>query len=104
MPQFEAAIRLQGVRKSFGNLEVLRGIDLDVPVGKTIALIGPSGSGKSTLVRCINYLERIHGGTIHIGDVTHTAAGLHRGGRRLSGGEVARYRSGIGMVFQSFNL
>jgi ABC-type polar amino acid transport system ATPase subunit len=104
MPQSEPAIALDGVVKRFGALEVLGGIDLAFAAGRTTALIGPSGSGKSTLVRCINHLERIQAGAIRVGDVTITDAGLARGGRSLNGREVARYRAGIGMVFQSFNL
>jgi ABC-type polar amino acid transport system ATPase subunit len=104
MPPPDSAIRLEGVEKRFGALQVLRGVDLTVPAGATVAVIGPSGSGKSTLVRCINHLERIHGGSIRVGDVTITARGLERAGSRLSGRDVARYRTGIGMVFQSFNL
>jgi polar amino acid transport system ATP-binding protein len=103
MPVSEA-VRIEKVEKRFGKLEVLRGIDLAVPDSTTIALIGPSGSGKSTLVRCINHLERIQGGAIRVGDTTITPAGLERGGTKLTAREVARYRAGIGMVFQSFNL
>ena len=69
-----------------------------------VAIAGGPGIGKSTLVRCINYLERIQGGTIAVGDVRITAAGVERGNSRLSGREIARYRTGIGMVSQSFNL
>jgi polar amino acid transport system ATP-binding protein len=104
MPPPDAVIRLEQVHKRFGPLEVLRGIDLTVPDRATTALIGPSGSGKSTLVRCINHLERIQGGAIRVGDATITAAGIERAGQRLSAHAVARYRAGIGMVFQAFNL
>jgi ABC-type polar amino acid transport system ATPase subunit len=104
MPPPDAVIRLSNVHKRFGPLEVLRGVDLVVPGSSTLAIIGPSGSGKSTLVRCINYLERIQDGTISVGAVTITPAGVQQAGRRLSGREIARYRSGIGMVSQSFNL
>jgi ABC-type polar amino acid transport system ATPase subunit len=104
MPPPDPVIRLDKVEKRFGALAVLRGVDLDVPASSTIAIIGPSGSGKSTLVRCINHLERIQGGSIKVGDVTITANGLESSGRKLSGQEIARYRTGIGMVSQSFNL
>jgi ABC-type polar amino acid transport system ATPase subunit len=104
MLQSDPIVRLEKVQKRFGTLKVLQGIDLDVPPSATVALIGPSGSGKSTLVRCINHLERIQGGSIRVRDVTITAGGLVRGGRTLSGRDVARFRTGIGMVFQSFNL
>jgi ABC-type polar amino acid transport system ATPase subunit len=104
MPQPDPAIRFEGVVKRFGTLEVLRGVDLSVPASSTLAIIGPSGSGKSTLVRCVNHLERIQGGTIHVGDITITANGLEKDGRKLSGREIARHRTGIGLVSQSFNL
>ena len=104
MQQPDPVIRLDKVHKRFGPLEVLRGVDLVVPGSSTVAIIGPSGSGKSTLVRCINYLERIQGGTISVGPVTISAQGLERGGRKLSGRDIARYRTSIGMVSQSFNL
>ncbi len=100
----EPVIRLEQVHKRFGTLEVLRGVDLLVPPSSTLAIIGPSGSGKSTLVRCINYLERIQGGTITVGDVAITAKGVENAKGRLSGRQIARYRTGIGMVSQSFNL
>ncbi len=104
MPLPDPVIRLEQVQKRFGDLEVLCGVDLLVPPSSTFAVIGPSGSGKSTLVRCINYLERIQGGLITVGDVTITPKGPVRAGGRLSGREIARYRTGIGMVSQSFNL
>jgi len=104
MQQPDPVIRLDKVHKRFGPLEVLRGVDLVVPGSSTVAIIGPSGSGKSTLVRCINYLERIQGGTISVGPVTISAQGLEKSGRKLSGRDIARYRTGIGMVSQSFNL
>ena len=100
----DPVIRLDKVHKRFGALEVLRGVDLAVPPSSTFSIIGPSGSGKSTLVRCINHLERIQGGTITVGDVTITANGVRNARGRLSARETARYRTGIGMVSQSFNL
>ncbi|MBM3525151.1 MAG: amino acid ABC transporter ATP-binding protein [Alphaproteobacteria bacterium] len=97
-------IRLAKVDKRFGSLHVLRGLDLEVPSGTTLAVLGPSGSGKSTLVRCINHLERIQAGTIEVDGTTVKPDGLERDGRRLAAREIAQFRTGIGMVFQSFNL
>ncbi len=97
-------IRLSGVRKRFSNLEVLKGIDLQVDDGETLAIIGPSGSGKSTLVRCLNHLEPIQGGTIAIADFTITPRGVEKDNRILRQREVARFRTMLGMVFQQFNL
>jgi polar amino acid transport system ATP-binding protein len=100
----QMAVHLADVRKRFGSLEVLRGVDLELPAGRTTAIIGPSGSGKSTLVRCINHLEPIQGGEIRIGEHRITPAGVMATNRLLTSREVARFRAGIGMVFQSFNL
>jgi polar amino acid transport system ATP-binding protein len=89
-----AAIRLEGVRKSFGELEVLRGIDLTVAPHEVICVIGASGSGKSTMLRCINLLEEVDDGRILLGseEITAPHADLNAVRRR------------IGIVFQSFNL
>ena len=100
----EACIEFHDVRKSYGALEVLKGITASVPKGATVAVLGSSGSGKSTLVRCVNNLEGISGGRIQVGNVTLSEEGLHQEGRRFSERKVARYRTDIGMVFQSFNL
>ena len=87
-------VSIKGVNKHFGNLHVLKDIDLDVDRGEVIVVLGPSGSGKSTLCRTINRLETIESGTIEIdGQV------LPEEGRKL-----AQLRSDVGMVFQSFNL
>jgi len=97
-------LRSEGVHKSFGRLEVLKGISLEVQPREVMCLLGPSGSGKSTFLRCINHLENIDAGRLWVdGELV---------GYRESGGklhelrdkEVAIKRSEIGMVFQRFNL
>jgi polar amino acid transport system ATP-binding protein len=98
------SIQIRGVHKSFNQLEVLRGIDIDIGSGKTVAVLGPSGSGKSTLVRCINRLETIQSGEILVGQTRISSKGLEAGGRMLSNRDVAKFRTNVGMVFQAFNL
>ena len=88
------ALRLEGVHKSFGALEVLRGIDLTVAEHEVICLIGASGSGKSTLLRCINLLEPVDAGRIAVAGEEITRRGV----------DVNRVRRRIGIVFQAFNL
>ncbi|MEV8339175.1 amino acid ABC transporter ATP-binding protein [Leucobacter sp. NPDC077196] len=99
-----ALVQLRGVRKRFGTLEVLKGIDMDVHAGEVTCLLGPSGSGKSTLLRCINHLESINGGRITVdGELVgyrERRGELHE----LHPREVAKQRRKIGMVFQRFNL
>ena len=97
-------VKAEGVCKSFGPTQVLKGIDLDVDEGRVVCLLGPSGSGKTTFLRCVNHLEKINAGRIWVegelvgyrqrGDVLH----------ELRDKEVAAQRRGIGMVFQRFNL
>ncbi|MEU3794410.1 amino acid ABC transporter ATP-binding protein [Streptomyces fructofermentans] len=97
-------VRAEGVRKQFGKLEVLKGIDLTVERGQVCCLLGPSGSGKSTLLRCINHLEKVDGGKLTVdGDLV----GYRQHGTKLyelREREVAERRRSIGMVFQRFNL
>ena len=88
------ALRIEGLRKSFDDLEVLRGIDLTVAEHEVVCLIGASGSGKSTLLRCINLLEEIDAGRIWIEGEEITGRGVN----------VNRVRRHIGIVFQAFNL
>jgi polar amino acid transport system ATP-binding protein len=88
------ALRVEGLHKSFGKLEVLRGIDLALAEHEVVCLIGASGSGKSTLLRCVNLLEPIAAGRIVVGGEEITAGGV----------DVNVVRRGIGIVFQSFNL
>ena len=100
----DALVQLRGVRKSFGSLEVLKGITMDVSSGQVTCLLGPSGSGKSTLLRCINHLESIDGGRIIVdGEIVgyRESKGVLR---EMHPREVAKQRRSIGMVFQRFNL
>jgi len=94
----------RGVRKSFGQLEVLKGIDIDVPAGSVACVIGPSGSGKSTFLRCINHLEKLTAGVLLV-DGEFVGYDL-RDGRlyEVKHSLLCRRRAEIGMVFQSFNL
>ncbi len=92
------------VHKSFGRVEVLRGIDLTVMPGEVACVIGPSGSGKSTFLRCINHLERIDAGSMRVAG--ELIGYREHGGKlhELREADVARQRRDIGMVFQRFNL
>jgi len=89
-----AIVRVTGLRKSFGNHEVLKGIDLQVTPGEVVCVIGPSGSGKSTLLRCVNLLEKPTSGTVELlgVDITDPDA------------DIDKVRAHVGMVFQAFNL
>jgi polar amino acid transport system ATP-binding protein len=89
-----SSLKLENVHKSFGDHEVLRGIDLDVAEHEVVCLIGASGSGKSTLLRCVNLLERLDAGRIWLGEEEITRRGV----------DVNAVRRRIGIVFQAFNL
>jgi len=94
----------RAVHKSFGTLEVLRGIDMDVRRGEVVCVIGPSGSGKSTLLRCVNHLEKIDSGRLYIdGELVGYRRAGHRL-RELRDADASAKRAEIGMVFQQFNL
>jgi len=101
-------VEMQGVHKWFGHTHVLRGIDLTVPKGTVTTVLGPSGSGKSTALRCINQLEEIGAGRIHVDGVLMGYREGERNGKptlfRLHPKEIARQRANVGMVFQRFNL
>ena len=90
----ETIINVKDLRKSFGNSEVLKGIDLEVKEGEVICIIGPSGSGKSTLLRCLNLLEYPNSGEIYFKDQNILD-------RKVN---LNKVRSKISMVFQNFNL
>ncbi|HEX2114674.1 MAG TPA: ATP-binding cassette domain-containing protein [Alphaproteobacteria bacterium] len=103
--QKQPVLRIRGLRKAFGTLEVLRGIDLDAYEGDVISILGASGSGKSTLLRCINLLEVPDAGEIAIAGET-IALRQGRAGTRVPAdrAQLDRLRSRLGFVFQSFNL
>ncbi|MEV4809923.1 amino acid ABC transporter ATP-binding protein [Micromonospora avicenniae] len=105
-PAAESGLMVQAeqVHKSFGHLEVLKGIDLEVRSGEVCCLLGPSGSGKSTFLRCINHLEKINAGRIRVDG--ELIGYREHGGKlhELRQKEVAAQRRSIGMVFQRFNL
>src|SRR6201997_3823036 len=92
------------VRKSFGRLEVLKGVSLEVTRGETVCIIGPSGSGKTTFIRCVNHLEKIDGGRITVNG--HLIGYRQKNGKLVEDSEasISRQRTQIGMVFQRFNL
>ena len=106
MTDQSALIQIRGVHKFFGDLHVLRGIDLDVANGAVCVIMGPSGSGKSTLLRCLNQLETISAGEIFIdGELLGYRKDPSTGVLQdLTDKQIASQRSQIGMVFQRFNL
>jgi polar amino acid transport system ATP-binding protein len=103
MKKNDPLVEAVGIRKRFGALEVLRGIDLTVGRGEVVALIGPSGSGKSTILRALNVLERIDSGSIAI-DGSYLAREVDGKANYAPDAELKRLRRKMGMVFQSFNL
>lgn len=95
------AISVRGLRKSFGTLEVLKGVDVTAQEGDVVAIIGGSGSGKSTLLRCINFLETPSGGHITVGG---EEIAMRADGSPANRRQIERIRTRLGMVFQAFNL
>nr|WP_122012059.1 amino acid ABC transporter ATP-binding protein [Maliibacterium massiliense] len=96
-------LEARDIVKNFADTQVLRGVSLAVARGEVVAIIGPSGSGKSTLLRCINYLEKIDGGTITVEGKTMALPG-RRGVKYAPESEIRAIRARMGMVFQSYNL
>lgn len=104
MSPVQPLVQARNVQKSYGDNEVLKGIDLDVMPGEVVVILGPSGSGKSTFLRCINHLEDMNAGSVMVGE-QQIGYELKRGHlHRLSARKIARQRQEIGMVFQQFNL
>ena len=100
-------IRIRNLHKRFGDLHVIRGVDLDVARGERIAIIGASGSGKSTILRCVNFMEMPSDGTIELDGKVLGTERRGNGGtpeRRYSEAELCDVRTRVGMVFQQFNL
>jgi polar amino acid transport system ATP-binding protein len=93
-------VSLRGVRKVFGENEVLKGIDLDIAKGEVVVVFGRSGSGKSTLLRCINFLEEPTAGSVEVDGVRYETGPMNRARRKT----IREIRLKTGMVFQEFNL
>jgi len=93
-------VKVEGLHKYFGPLEVIKGVDLEIREGEVVVVFGKSGSGKSTMLRCINFLEEPTDGTIQIGDMK--LSGGHRNRRKRE--QIRQLRIQAGMVFQDFNL
>ncbi len=99
----DVVLRIRGLQKRFGAVEVLKGIDLDVRRGEKIAIIGGSGSGKSTLLRCLNFMEIPSAGTIELDGVVLGKTDA-KGQRDYPEKQLCAVRERVGMVFQQFNL
>lgn len=97
-------IEYKNIHKSFGDLEVLKGIDLSIAEKEVLCVIGPSGSGKSTLLRCLNHLERITAGEIYVDGELVDRNDFGKNQMKISHHKMAEINSELGMVFQRFNL
>src|SRR4051812_92818 len=100
----EAVVSIRGLHKSFGETEVLKGVDIEVRRGEVVSIIGPSGSGKTTLLRCVNALETYDRGSIVLDGVEVGFVGAGRSRRRRRERELSAIRAETGMVFQMFYL
>jgi polar amino acid transport system ATP-binding protein len=100
----EPLLRVEDLHKSFGDLEVLRGVSLSISQGRKLSILGPSGSGKSTLLRCVNYLEKPNKGHIFLEGSLVGEKLVDGQYTRMSSKELAPQRAEIGMVFQNFYL
>jgi polar amino acid transport system ATP-binding protein len=99
-----AFVKIEGLTKSFGDVQILKGIDIEVERGEVVSIIGPSGSGKTTILRCLNVLERADGGHV---EVDGRVVCSDRDKSKIafaSKKELRSIREGLGMVFQRFNL
>ena len=96
----EVIVRVEGLHKQFGALEVLKGIDIALHKGEVVVIFGRSGSGKSTLLRCVNFLEDPTAGTVEVAGVR--LGGGHRTRRKRA--QIRQLRLHVGMVVQQFNL
>ncbi len=100
MSSDDVVVRIEGLHKSFGQLEVVRGVDMEVRRGEVVVVFGRSGSGKSTVLRCVNFIEDPTEGTIEVAGIR--LGGGHRTRRKRE--QVRQLRLHVGMVFQQFNL
>lgn len=100
----EPLLRVEAIRKSFGALEVLKGVSMRLQRGQKTAIIGPSGCGKSTFLRCLNYMEAPTGGHVYLDGELFGEVQAGQAFRRMTEKQLARQRSQVGMVFQGFYL
>jgi polar amino acid transport system ATP-binding protein len=96
----DVVVRIDGLHKSFGHLEVVRGVDMEIRRGEVVVIFGRSGSGKSTVLRCVNFIEDPTQGSVEVAGIR--LAGGHRTRRKRD--QVRALRQNVGMVFQQFNL
>src|SRR4051812_48059098 len=100
MSERDVVVRVDGLHKSFGHLEVVKGVDMEVRRGEVVVIFGRSGSGKSTVLRCVNFIEDPTAGSIEVAGIR--LEGGHRTRRKQE--QIRQLRQSVGMVFQQFNL